>query len=164
MEVTKRTTTQRLYVRFESHFPDSNRGPTHYECVALPTEPKWHRFCCSFAKAGAKVLQIFEIHKYFVKKIAFILIFIALTAGMCAQTHTRVFKERVRTLRVAREVLLLEDPAPLHISFDEMSHDVHMYTYTVKMLNSDLMSNEYLEGFTTRDIVDYEHSINTTRE
>ena len=98
------------------------------------------------------------------KKIAFILIFIALTAGMCAQTHTRVFKERVRTLRVAREVLLLEDPAPLHISFDEMSHDVHMYTYTVKMLNSDLMSNEYLEGFTTRDIVEYEHSINTTRE
>ncbi len=28
---------------FVSHFPDSNRGPTHYECVALPTEPKWQR-------------------------------------------------------------------------------------------------------------------------
>ena len=24
-----------------SHFADSNRGPTHYECVALPTELKW---------------------------------------------------------------------------------------------------------------------------
>ena len=24
-----------------SQFPDSNRGPTHYECVALPTEPNW---------------------------------------------------------------------------------------------------------------------------
>ena len=22
-----------------SRYPDSNRGPTHYECVALPTEP-----------------------------------------------------------------------------------------------------------------------------
>ena len=22
-----------------SRHPDSNRGPTHYECVALPTEP-----------------------------------------------------------------------------------------------------------------------------
>ena len=26
---------------FLSHFADSNRGPTHYECVALPTELKW---------------------------------------------------------------------------------------------------------------------------
>ena len=83
---------------------------------------------------------------------------------MSAQTHTRVYKERVRTLRVPREVLLLEEPAPLQISFDEMSHDVHMYTYTVRMLHSDLMSNEYLEGFTTCDIVNYEHSINTSRE
>ena len=24
-----------------SHFADSNRRPTHYECVALPTELKW---------------------------------------------------------------------------------------------------------------------------
>ena len=83
---------------------------------------------------------------------------------MSAQTHTRVYKERVRTLRVPREVLLLEEPAPLQISFDEMSHDVHMYTYTVRMLHSDLMSNEYLEGFTTCDIDHYEHSINTSRE
>ena len=26
----------------KSHFADSNRRPTHYECVALPTELKWH--------------------------------------------------------------------------------------------------------------------------
>ena len=26
-----------------SHFADSNRRPTHYECVALPTELKWRR-------------------------------------------------------------------------------------------------------------------------
>ena len=29
-----------------SHFADSNRGPTHYECVALPTELKWRRRRC----------------------------------------------------------------------------------------------------------------------
>ncbi len=29
---------------FVSQFPDSNRGPTHYECVALPTEPNWQFF------------------------------------------------------------------------------------------------------------------------
>ena len=44
-----------------SHFPDSNRGPTQYECVALPPEPKWQLF----AKAGAKVLLFFDIRKFF---------------------------------------------------------------------------------------------------
>ncbi len=47
--------------RFWSHFPDSNRGPTHYECVALPTEPKWHiRVCKSSHFLNAKShLEIF---------------------------------------------------------------------------------------------------------
>ena len=98
------------------------------------------------------------------KKIVLIFAFMACVGSLFAQTHTRVFNEHIRTLRVAREVLLLEDPAPLHISFDEMSHEVRMYTYTVTMLNSDLISSEYLQGFTTRDITEYEHSINTSRE
>lgn len=54
----------------------------------------------------------------------------------------------------------------LEISFDELSHDAHMYTYTVRHLNADhefsnLESYEYLQGFTTADITDYEHSLNT---
>ena len=28
-----------------SRYPDSNRGPTHYECVALPTEPYRPKHC-----------------------------------------------------------------------------------------------------------------------
>ena len=59
---------------------------------------------------------------------------------------------------------MLDEQEPLQISFDEMSHDVHFYTYTVQMLNSDLLNSEYLQGFTTHDITDYEHSINTSRE
>ena len=81
-----------------------------------------------------------------------------------AQTHVRVFNEQIRTLRVAREVLMLDELEPLHISFDEMSHDVHFYTYSVEMLNSDLLSGEYLTGFPTKDIIEYEHSMNTSRE
>ena len=81
-----------------------------------------------------------------------------------AQTHVRVFNEQIRTLRVAREVLVLDELEPLHISFDEMSHDVHFYTYSVEMLNSDLLSGEYLTGFPTKDIIEYEHSMNTSRE
>ena len=116
------------------------------------------------------------------KKIAFIFVFCVLSLSLLAQTHTRVFNEQVRTLRVERKVLLLEDGVvdgsepdnTLHISFDEMSHDVHFYTYTVQMmnggmsatasLNGGMLSSEYLRGFTTRDIADYEHSINTSRE
>ena len=107
-------------------------------------------------------------------------IFVALLAciSLLAQTHTHVYNEQIRTLRVARACLLLDKEIidgsdyenALHISFDEMSHDVHFYTYTVRQMNadwsreSDLLSSEYLQGFTTQDITDYEHSINTSRE
>ena len=105
------------------------------------------------------------------RKIALIVSLLLFCIGLSAQTHTRVFSEQIRTLRVERRVLLLEDKPidgsdpenTLHISFDEMSHDVHFYTYTVQMLNSDLLNSEYLQGFTTKDITDYEHSINTSR-
>lgn len=57
----------------------------------------------------------------------------------------------------------------LEISFDELSHETHFYTYTIQLLNSDtspnstLLSNEYLQGFTTQDITQYEHSLNTSQ-
>ena len=92
------------------------------------------------------------------------MIFLSLVTSLVAQTHVRVYNENIRTLRVTREVLVLDEQEPMHISFDEMSHDVHMYTYSVQMTNSDLLSSEYLQGFTTRDIMDYAHSINTSRE
>jgi len=98
------------------------------------------------------------------KKTALIFAFLAFVGGTFAQTHTRVYNEQIRTLRVAREVLRLGEDDRLQISFDEMSHEVHMYTYNVILLNSDLLSNEYLQGFPTRDITEYEHSINTSRE
>lgn len=55
----------------------------------------------------------------------------------------------------------------LEISFDEMSHEVHQYTYSLMHLNADgtesrLSSAEYVEGFTTQDITTYEHSLNTS--
>jgi hypothetical protein len=59
-----------------------------------------------------------------------------------------------------------EEDNTLVISFDEMSHDFRHYTYTIKHLNhdwtlSDISSLEYLQGYTTADIVDYERSVNT---
>ena len=106
------------------------------------------------------------------KRFAFIVLLFACISHMYAQTRTRTYNENIRTLRVERQVLLLENGIvdgsnpdnTLHISFDEMSHDVHFYTYTVEMLHSNLLSNEYLQGFTTRDITEYDHSMNTSRE
>jgi len=54
----------------------------------------------------------------------------------------------------------------LSISFDEMSHDIKQYAYTVEHLDSrfrkdDLQSFEYIHGFTREDIVDYTTSLNT---
>ena len=97
-------------------------------------------------------------------KSAIIVLLLSLSLTLAAQTHVRVYNENVRTPRVEREALLLGEDAQLHISFDEMSHDVHLYTYMVTMLNSDLLTGEYLRGFPTRDITDYEHSLNTSRE
>ncbi len=117
-------------------------------------------------------------------KIKALILFLCCTIGLAAQTHTRVFNEQIRTLRVERAFLVLEegrvdgaDPEnTLHISFDEMSHDLHFYTYSVKMLdcsapddglmrpNEALLSGEYLQGFTTQDITAYDHSVNTSRE
>ena len=106
------------------------------------------------------------------RKIALIVSFLTLCLGLFAQTHTRTYSNQIQSLRVERRWLVLEngivdgtDPDnTLHISFDEMSHDVHFYSYTVEMLYSDLLSGEYLQGFTTRDITNYEHSLNTSRE
>jgi len=115
------------------------------------------------------------------RRISIIVSLLWLTMTLCAQTRTRIYKEQIRTLRVERMCLVMEneivdgsDPDnTLHISFDEMSHDVHFYTYTVKSLefrddrlvvNEGMLSSEYLRGFTTQDVTDYEHSINTSRE
>ena len=59
-----------------------------------------------------------------------------------------------------------EEENTLEISFDEMSHDVHHYSYRVLHCNmdwteSDISSYEYVDGFTTADVIDYEHSVNT---
>ena len=116
------------------------------------------------------------------RKIVLIVFFLALVCGVHAQTHARTFNEYVRTLRVELRVLVLQDGVvdgsdpdnTLHVSFDEMSHDVRFYSYTVQMLNggmgansspnAGILSSEYLQGFTTQDISDYEHSMNTARE
>ena len=112
------------------------------------------------------------------KKIIVIYTLLGLCMCVSARVQVRAFSEQIRTLRVDKPFLVLQDGQidgsdeenVMEISFDEMSHDVHMYTYAVRQMSADwsaesgLTSSEYLNGFTTQDITDYEHSINTSRE
>ena len=106
--------------------------------------------------------------------------------GIYAQYQTHSSNSNVRSLQIKyvdedmalqRPFLTLkngivdgsEEGNTLLISFDELSHDLKQYSYTIKHLNydwtqSDISSYEYVEGFTTADIIDYEHSINTQQE
>ncbi|MBR1879072.1 MAG: DUF5103 domain-containing protein [Paludibacteraceae bacterium] len=125
------------------------------------------------------------------KKTSVILFLLAVAMSTNAQVSLRTYSEQIRTLRVLtydqiaegvqltpqRPFLVLADGVvdgsdaanTLHISFDEMSHEVHFYTYTVEHMNAEwtaasgLLSSEYLTGFTTQDITAYEHSLNTSR-
>lgn len=122
------------------------------------------------------------------KKVYAIYILLLLGLEVHAQYHTQILDSDIRTLRmrylmealepsgtVSRPYLVLpesgvidgsEDENTLEISFDEMSHDVRQYSYRVLHCNmdwteSDISSYEYLKGFTTADVIDYEHSNNT---
>ena len=113
---------------------------------------------------------------------------------MAAQYRTEIQDAGVRTLRMRyadagtgepiggnpeRPYLIMENGAigadgdkdghVVEVSFDEMTHDISQYTYTVIHLDrhgqpDGLQSGEYLQGFTTRDITDYELSLNTARD
>lgn len=125
------------------------------------------------------------------KKIYAIYILLLLGLEVHAQYHTQILDSNICTLRMryvmeasessgnlSRPYLVLpesgvidgsEEDNMLEISFDELSHDIKQYTYCVLHCDrnwnvSQINSYEYLDGFTTNDIVDYELSNNTQQE
>ena len=120
-----------------------------------------------------------------------LLFLLIITTGVQAQHLTQVIDPDIRTLRVrylsdaiepsgqvARPYLVLDETGvidgadeqnTLEISFDYLSHDIQQYTYKIVHCDrywheSDISSYEYLDGFTTTDITDYERSVNTQQE
>ena len=117
-----------------------------------------------------------------------ILLLIVICCISYAQHHTHAIHPTIRTLRVRYLSEALEPTGMVHrpylvlpeggvidgseventleVSFDEMSHDVHQYSYRVLHCNMDwtesqISSYEYVDGFTTAYVTDYEHSMNT---
>ena len=88
--------------------------------------------------------------------------------------HT-VYDPQIKSLQVvvnqdwlSPAVMRLGTDDVLHISFDELSHDYHHYTYRVEHCEADwtpstsLFESEWLEGFNGNPIDDYDPSVNTT--
>lgn len=109
------------------------------------------------------------------KKTLFLL-FSLLSTILSAQTvyRTQIFNPTIKTLQIdvagvklGLPIIELSGSEVFKISFDEMSHEAHSYTYKVFHCNadwtkSDINSTEYLSGFTTSSITDFLTSLNTT--
>lgn len=116
-------------------------------------------------------------------KLILFCLFCCCNTSIMAQYRTQVLQHDIRTLRVRYADLTLPLQRPylelidgvvdgqdeqncLEISFDQLSHDTQQYSYKVIHLNhdwmpSDISSYEYVDGFTSADIIDYELSLNT---
>lgn len=103
-------------------------------------------------------------------------IFLIIVCNVWAQNiyRTQSFSPNIKTLQIkfaddnnALPILNLNSSNLLTVSFDEMSHLAHSYSYRVFHCNadwtlSDINSGEYLAGFTTGNITDNALSVNTT--
>lgn len=114
------------------------------------------------------------------KWLIFLLLSLLLVSTECmAHSYaTRVLADDIATLRVqyhpdyssanylSRPILTLNGNEVLDVSFDQLSHEVHYYSYTLRHLDADwkidnLQSQEFVAGNLTSEITEYEHSFGT---
>jgi len=104
-----------------------------------------------------------------------LLILICSVVAVNAQTYrTKILNPDIKTLQIglvgqkfSLPVIELNGQDALQVSFDEMSHGAHAYSYKVIHCNadwtvSDLATNQYLTGYSTVNITDVTKSLNTT--
>ena len=95
------------------------------------------------------------------------------TYPACAQQH-EIFNQRIKTLQVVGGTNWLSLPVsslggePIHIDFDDMTHDYHRYSYKIEHcdanwnVSSSLFESDYMRGFNGNPIIeDVKQSINT---
>ena len=104
-----------------------------------------------------------------------LLILICSVVAVNAQIYsTKILNPDIKTLQIglvgqkfSLPVIELNGQDALLVSFDEMSHGAHAFSYKVIHCNadwtvSDLNTNEYLSGYSTVNITDVTKSLNTT--
>lgn len=106
----------------------------------------------------------------------FLILLVFFTVTVTAQKiyRTKILDENIKTLQIGVNddkylipIVELKGSDVLRIRFDEMSHLAHSYSYTVRHCNADwtesnLSTNEYLNGFTSGNITDFSLSQITT--
>jgi hypothetical protein len=87
-----------------------------------------------------------------------------------------VYKKNIKTVELrdetfllSRAILNLDSQEKLKLSFDDLDADLKNYTYTIVQCNadwepSDLMPNEYVDGFTENSVIDFRYSFNTLQK
>ena len=98
------------------------------------------------------------------------LVALAAVAQNRVDTQVRIFDSNVRSLKLSLEsnmyvppILMLNGDDRLIVNFDYLDYDVHYLRYSVTHCNADwqpsqLIENEYVNGFNYADIDDYESS------
>ena len=103
------------------------------------------------------------------------LVFALLMAALQVQGRSVVYDPQVKTLQVvvnqdwlSPPVMRLGSDDVLNIGFDELSHTYHRYIYRLERCEADwstsedLFESDWIEGFNSTPIEDYENSLNTT--
>lgn len=98
-----------------------------------------------------------------------------LLVSVAAIGANRIYCETVKTLQavvnkdwLSPTVMTLGTDDMMEISFDELSHTYHRYTYKIEHCekdwtpSTDIFESDYLEGFNNNTIEDYRNSLNTT--
>ena len=87
-----------------------------------------------------------------------------------------VYKKNIKTVQLRDEsfeltkpILNLDSQEKLKLSFDDLDADFKNYSYTIIQCNanwepSDLMANEYIDGFIENSVLDYRYSFNTLQK
>lgn len=104
-----------------------------------------------------------------------LVIFIILLLPTTTTGKNRIISQQVKSLQVMTNQDWLDFPTVMRlgsddvisISFDELSHTYHRYTYQVEHCEADwtpseeIFESDWLEGFNNNPIDDYENSVNT---
>ena len=102
------------------------------------------------------------------------LLWLLMLVPLFACAESRISNPQVKSLQVvvngnwlAPAIMRLGSQDVLTVSFDELSHDYHRYVYRLEHCEADwttsegIFESDWLEGFNSNTIDDYEHSSNT---
>lgn len=111
------------------------------------------------------------------KQILFLL-FLLISCGLTHRGYAqrnKVYSDNIKTLKVvagdnwlAMPVIRLNDNIPIHISFDDLTHEYQRYAYKIEHCDADwkvsegLFASDYIEGFEHGNLLeDFTQSFNT---